>query len=232
MSKLPFSVYDTFAYLASGLIVAVGVDYAFGLGLRDADLGVVEGLFGAVALYVLGHLVAHLAGAFLESVLVCRWLGRPEDWLFRERAKRPAGRVFRAYFRPFPEGTQRQLAEHAASEGMELTGRGFFYRCHGVAQREAVSRERLASFLNLYGFCRNASLAFLICAVVLVAGAVLVGAGMVVGDVSDRLWLAGGAVVASVGLFVRYLKFFRHYTTEVYLAFLTRTLDRSSSTSP
>lgn len=220
MSKLPFSVYDTFAYLASGLIVAVGADYAFDLGLRGTDLGVVEGLFGAVALYVLGHLVAHLAGAFLESVLVCRWLGRPEDRLFQENARQSASRVFRAYSRPFDKDTQRRLAELAAGEEMELAGRGFFYRCHGVAQRDAVARERLASFLNLYGFCRNASFAFLACAVALIAGAALVGAGVVDGDVSDRLWLAGGSVIASAGLFVRYLKFFRHYTTEVYLAFL------------
>lgn len=223
MSKLPFSVYDTFAYLASGLVVAAGVDYAFGLGLRDAEFGALDGLFAAVALYVLGHLVAHLAGALLESVLVCRWLGRPEDRLLQEKADRPAAHVFRVYFRPFPKDTQRQLAEQAEKEGMELTGRGFFYRCHGVAQRDAVARERLASFLNLYGFCRNASLALLACAGALVVGALLAAAGVVAGDVSDRLWLAGGAAVASAGLFVRYLKFFRHYTTEVYLAFLGHT---------
>ena len=48
MSKLPFSVYDTFAYLASGLIVAIATDYAFALGLRREGASVVETIFDSI----------------------------------------------------------------------------------------------------------------------------------------------------------------------------------------
>ena len=218
MSKLPFSVYDTFAYLASGLIVAVGVDHAFGLGFREAELGVVELLSGTVALYVLGHLVAHLASALLERLVIFRWLGRPEEQLFGTKDKPLAAHLFRTYFRPFPREILERLGERAAAEDMDRSGRGFFYLCRGVAQRDPIARERMASFLNLYGFCRNASLAFLACALALLAAPLLARIGVVSSTAPGWQWLGVGALMTSAGLFVRYLKFFRHYTMEAYLA--------------
>lgn len=224
MSKLPFSVYDTFAYLASGLILAVATDYAFAIGLRERDVGVVDAVFGVVVLYIIGHLVAHLSSAFFESVVVRRWLGPPEERLLSERPERPAAKVFRAYFRPLPPSTRERLVARADARGIPPAERGFFYQCHSEAQRDSVSRERLASFLNLYGFCRNASFALLLSAVVLVVGALLISGNLFSTDeATRRLWFALAATVGSWGLFVRYLKFFRHYTAEVFLFYLVPT---------
>lgn len=221
MSKLPFSVYDTFAYLASGFIVAFGADLAFGLGLREGELGAVDALAGVVLLYIAGHLVAHLSSALFESVVVQRWLGPPEKRLLNSQAKRPAASIFRAYFRPLPPPTRERLTALAGFLCVPPGGRAFFYECHGVAQRDPVTRERLASFLNLYGFCRNASLALLLSAALLIVGALLTpGAAAATLESARKLAFALAALVGSFGLFVRYLKFFRHYTTEVFLCYL------------
>ena len=42
-------------------------------------------------------------------------------------------------------------------------------------------------------------------------------------DSVSRLWFALAALVGSIGLFVRYLKFFRYYTLEVFLACISPT---------
>ena len=181
-----------------------------------------------MALYVVGHLVAHASSAFLESVLVCRWLGKPEARLTEKRTDWPMKRILRVYAQPLPDETRGRLAALAARDGFSPAGRGFFYHCLGVAQRDAVSRERLASFLNLYGFCRNASLAFALGGGLLLVSAALGAVGVASFDVPERLWLAGAAAGAAVGLFVRYLKFYRHYTAEVYLALLVSSKDSTT----
>ena len=64
---------------------------------------------------------------------------------------------------------------------------------------------RLNSFLNQYGFARNISLTLLIASVIVLS--------------SGRRDLAIVAAVMGVGMFYRYLKFFRQYTYEVFITF-------------
>lgn len=82
---------------------------------------------------------------------------------------------------------------------------------------DAPTLVRLGTFLNLYGFARNMSLATLI-----VAGALL--AGTLTGNAKTGMliapgWWAVGALVASVGLLYRYLKFLRQYSVEMFVGY-------------
>jgi predicted neutral ceramidase superfamily lipid hydrolase len=73
----------------------------------------------------------------------------------------------------------------------------------------------LASFLNLYGFTRNVSMASLVVALVL-AGATLFNDEV---DVSE-LWAGAGlALLVSVVMYFRYLKFYRQYSVELYVTY-------------
>lgn len=67
-------------------------------------------------------------------------------------------------------------------------------------------------------------------AALLVVGVLVVGA-----IVRNRpvMWLlAGAALVASVSLFYRYLKFFRHYSIEVFTSFLTSVPEGQAAGDP
>jgi hypothetical protein len=87
-------------------------------------------------------------------------------------------------------------------------------------KRDQATLERLNSFLNLYGFCRNLSLALILAVPLLLYGALReFDYKTLQGINGDRLAWAAVALVASIGMFYRYLKFFRHYTVEVFMTY-------------
>lgn len=60
--KISFSVVDFFAYLSSGLMVVASIDLVFGnASLLENDIWVALGVFGIIAAYVTGHLVAQIS---------------------------------------------------------------------------------------------------------------------------------------------------------------------------
>lgn len=68
-------------------------------------------------------------------------------------------------------------------------------------------------FLNLYGFSRNISMAGLLAASVLIIGMISIGFSV------QKMWWVIVAIGVFIGMFYRYLKFFRHYTEEVFRAY-------------
>src|SRR5581483_2321331 len=93
-------------------------------------------------------------------------------------------------------------------------GQGLFYHCHAIVKRDPVVLQRLSTFLNLYGFARNNSLAAVVAAPVLVAGAIHDHH-----DATNKLVVAAAAFFAGIALFYRYLKFFRLYAIEVLVSY-------------
>jgi len=82
---------------------------------------------------------------------------------------------------------------------------------------DAVVQGRLDTFLNLYGFCRNTMVAMLIAAACLLAG-ILLGTAET-GLVAGPGWWVGLCLIAAVGLFYRYLKFYRQYAVELFTSY-------------
>jgi hypothetical protein len=98
---------------------------------------------------------------------------------------------------------------------IEEPGRALFYHCFERVKHDEATRTRLNNFLNQYGFCRNMSLALLLSALILLVG--LLNAMLRGGDVGDHTgWAILVATLAGIGMFYRYLKFFREYTVEVF----------------
>jgi hypothetical protein len=87
--------------------------------------------------------------------------------------------------------------------GIGEPDRALFLHCHSLVKREQAVLERLNAFLNLYAFCRNVSMASLLSVPLLLVG--------------GEWWLALAAAVA-LAMFHRYLKFFRHYTADVFVS--------------
>src|SRR3954451_18623482 len=88
MERIPFDAYDFFGYLASGLLVIVGMQLAFGFpNVLGRDLKPFDMIALVFGMYIAGQLVATPAKAMLEDIVVDKLLKRPAVNLFR--AKRP-----------------------------------------------------------------------------------------------------------------------------------------------
>jgi hypothetical protein len=150
--------------------------------------------------------IASLSSSLLEWKLTRGGLGAPEVRLFSDGAGWWRARLLPGYHRPLPEETRQRVLKKAKEKaGIGEPGRALFLHCHSLVKREQVVLERLNSFLNLYGFCRNVSAASLLAVPILMAG--------------REWWWALAAAVVAVVMFQRYLKFFRHYTTEVFVSY-------------
>lgn len=216
MDKLPFSVYDFLSYLASGFLILAAFDFVQSQPtiLRD-DVGFFPGAFWILAAYVVGHLIASVASALYERLIVGRWLGRPSRHLLEDNRRGWRAFLLRAYLTPLPPRVVARVRERADRAGGH-EGEDLFLLAFGEAKQHPDLMARMQTFLNLYGFSRNMSAAALI-AVIVVGGGALVIPGV---DAEQALgWVAAGLVV-SVGMFYRYLKFFRQYSFELFVSWV------------
>jgi len=215
MNRIPFSVYDFFGYLASGFLLIVAVDYVIGEQwvLRE-DLSVVLGLFWIVVAYIIGQIIAGLAAWLLERNIIGKWLGWPSTNLFTDTPKKWWAKLFPGYFTALPIVIRNRVIEKARSEGITETGQTLFIHAFGKVKTDENTIARLNTFLNLYGFCRNISFVGILVALVLLIGS------WSEGNVY-RLLLAFIAILGSLGMFYRYLKFFRQYAYELLVTYVS-----------
>lgn len=213
---IPFSPYDFFGYLANGFVILCAFEYAFfDTSLPDRDWKVGNAASYIVLAYIIGHIVANISSYVLEYKVVRDWLKSPEETLFEPQQTTWQAFFFPIFYRPFPSETQKRVLAVAEKNDFDKPGRGLFLHAHAVVKQDKVTLKRLTAFLNQYGFCRNVSMGLLISAVLLLIGALIDIKRWAEIDNLKLAW-AGAALLGSVGMFYRYLKFFRHYTMEVF----------------
>lgn len=208
VSRIPFSVYDFFGYLASGFLLLATLDYAFDGGwVLNKDIGIVFGVFWVGVAYIAGHIIANVSSYLLEKKLVRRVLVSPEETLFQAKKTTGWARIFPNFYEPFPEKLQQRILIKAKEKAdIDEPGRALFLHCHSIVKRDEATQARLNSFLNLYGFSRNISMAATLAFIVFLAD-------ILFGTIRDNEWVwLLAAMVAAVGMLYRYLKFFKHYT--------------------
>lgn len=228
MSRIPFTLYDFFGCLSAGFVLLAAGDYAFDRRwLLNDQLGLVGGIFWVVAAYITGHIVANMAGWALETKFVRQVILSPEETLFS--TTKPTGwrRLFPGHHRALPRETRERIMDKAdRSAGIKEPGRALFFHCLAIVQHDQGTRERLETFLNLYGFCRNVCLALLIGTGLLIIGTVSDSWRM--SGVGEHIWWAiPASLVAAIGMLYRYLKFFQDYTVEVFRSY-AEAADRGS----
>lgn len=218
MPSIPFSAYDVFAYLASGFVVIAAADFAFpGTWILDADLTVIQVFVWVGVAYIVGHVVAAVSAPLFQELVVEEKLGKREKALFggaewQRRTKSWLKWLFPGYFEPLPAEIRALVEARAREAGIAPEGDGLFLYCDAQMRQKPEVAPVLANFLNIYAFARNACLAALIAAALLVSGAFFNRPNW-----ETKAWLAAAAVVASIFLFYRYLKFFRLYARDVFL---------------
>lgn len=212
MSKIPFTVYDFFAYLSSGSVILATVDLFYGeQWLLRHEIGLVLGVFLVFLAYVTGHVVAHFSSLVLEHLLVDKVLRRPARALLGEKAPALPGILFPGYYRALPQETRKRIAARATERSLSGSGEGLFLHAYSVVTRDDRAQQRLDEFRNLYGFARNMAMAFFVAAVLL---AVAVPLKRV-----PTYWWAAVAVFFGLTMLYRYLKFFRQFSYQLLITY-------------
>jgi len=213
--KIPFTSYDFWAYLSSGFLFLFAVDQAAGTQLLMRESWtVVQGVMAVACAYTAGQLVASASSWMLEKLFVGNLLGYPRDILFgRVKAWAWVRRLMPSYFEELPAATQRAVIENGKNAGLSSFDEGLFWVAYANARVSPVTMGRLDNFLNLYGFCRNIAMVALIDAVILYWSYLQFQGPHL------HLLLARAALIVAICMVFRYLKFFRHYSVEIFTSF-------------
>lgn len=212
VGRLPFSVYDFFGYLACGFLLPAAADYTLDLGVPFSNgWSLPEGSLFVLIAYVAGQITAGLAAWLLERQLVHRCLGSPDIYLLQD-INNCQRQLFPGFTAPLPEVTRKRVLEKARAAGIQEPGQALFLHAFARVKRDEITLTRLNGFLALYGFCRNMAFVFLLLA------ALFVWASAVGGKPVDGRWIAF-SILGAIGMFWRYLKFFRQYAYEVFVTY-------------
>jgi hypothetical protein len=214
MEKVPFSVYDFFAYLSSGVVWLLTADYILGLGfLQKNNISSILAVALILFAYVCGHIVAHFSSFIFEHFAVGLILKRPNMILLGAKPGWIAFPwIFPNYFRALPKHTQERITAQAEARGADGTGEALFLHAYPLVSAISSVQSRLDDFRNQYGFARNMSFAFVTSAI-----AVLIAHFVDVHPVRLRWAVLSG--FAGIVLFYRYLKFFRQYSYELFVRY-------------
>lgn len=213
--KIPFTSYDFWAYLSAGFLLLFAVDQAAGTKLLMRDSWtVVQGVIAVSIAYTLGQLVASVASWLFEKVLVGKLLGYPRNVLFGQpKAWKWVRKLIPGYFEALPDATQKAALEKGGKVGVNAPGEALFWPAFANARGTAPVMARLNDFLNLYGFSRNIAL------VALIDAAIFYWSYLQPKGPAEHLLYARIALVVGLGMTLRYLKFFRLYSVEVFTSF-------------
>lgn len=225
-SWFPFTDYDFYAYLTSGMLLIAAVDLTFaGSVLIDrSDWTGVQIAFWVAVAYLAGQLIAGPSSALLEHLLSRTILHAPVAISLgllpvRGRELIASALFAKREYAPLPEQVRRRVLAGAAKKlgvpDAELSdAEAVFAVAFGVARQSTDCASRLDQFRNVYGFARNVSFVGLV-ATALTAARLLEGAG------DPRLkWACGASVLLAVGMYGRFLKFYSGYSGEVWRAYL------------
>lgn len=219
----PFSNYDFYAYLTSGMIIIAAYDEVFmnSILAQQEEWTIASGVFWIAIAYLLGQIVAIPSSALLEHFLARGVLHSPASILlgtvaprWREKA---VSLIFGAReYQPFPipnrENIINKIANCLRIDRSLVTSESAFQCAYPYARSVEDTAIRLDNFLNQYGMCRNVSFASGVAAILLAFKAYNFPSEM-------SISLLIGAIILFIGLFGRFIKFYAAYAREVFRAF-------------
>lgn len=244
---LPFTLYDFFGYLLPGIVFwmtiilsldATRISYSF-LN-SDTPLNLLEKLIifsqfegilktypwfisatSLLVAYISGHLIASISSLIGERFFVEFILGYPAHILFNEQKTGFWPFLIRKYFRPYSEDFKNKFQERFKSKfdlNNPTSSDYFWLSFEYVAQNCPNAFARSMHFLNLYGFNRNISYAFLLSA--LFSLFILTSRNYPIPCLVPFILLLG-----SVPFYWNYLKLLRRLNDEVFRAFYSNSCE-------
>lgn len=207
-SKLPFTLYDFFGYLACGAVAAAAYDYVWFSGAHLQSLpSLPKAVVAIIGVYVLGHVLSHFSRILFQDLpehikyIRSRW--RPHEVLLGDRHFRVLSVLCSERYGPLPRLVQRLIEHRLEADGLSLPAdnQASIIYCQALVTADPTASGRVQQFQNLYGFCRSMSFTLLLVSVV------TLGPG---GRLSALLPAPWGFVFPFVGFLVllaRFLKF-------------------------
>jgi hypothetical protein len=213
MPKITFNILEFFGLLGVGFLC---LQFAMAFGgvprFETASPGATGAALVVLVSYIVGSLVSSVAELTLERLVVTKYLGRPEDILLSEERSRGTVTVlFGQYFKVVPVGVKVRLVAQMDSRQIPDDPQSRFHHARQIAKDDERTWSRLETFQGLFVFSRNAAFALLIMGVV--AFGYLVPRGL------SSTPMASFYLIGAVGMFYRYIKFYRLYSYELFCAY-------------
>jgi hypothetical protein len=229
--------YDIFAYLMVGLAAFAACDLALGTKLLYRD----KWTFGpatvvVITAYITGQILSSPADWFFEELIVKAAMKEPAHHLVLSKdelekincdAPNPTdrgwiGRTLLVYYQPLGCQLQKSIRAKTDKNGQQL-----FFTAYPTAKKDSNAYERMMIFSRLYIFCRNMAFVALLAAI---ASIIRIGRSRyfrrdVRISTNVPRWLRNPYTqlaifsAIAVGLFYRYLFFYRLYSVEVLIAY-------------
>lgn len=210
MNKIPFSLYDFFGYLSSGFLLLVAIDYALQLNLVfQGETIVTEYIFGVLVIYIFGHLVALPSKLILEDLIVKKILKSPSVNLFIDSQPWYKKVLFPQYYEPLSSHQIQTIYDYCAKKGLAFGGEELFRYVYPRIVNIQEAKEKLDSFLNMYGFARNISFTLLVSSLIIFVGNYYNSNH----DYELWVWLA---LIGGIGMFYRYIKFYWSFSNKLF----------------
>ena len=223
------SDYELFAYVASGFwalaISDLLIEPQF---IFRIDWTISETALMFMASYIVGHILASPAHAVIERGLVHKILLPPSITLLGkdtrlERRKPLGAKLFRGYYRPLEDDIWKRILRRSREEsGEEKSGEALFWQAYSVAKNDANVAARIGAFLKLYGFCRNMTFINLCGFLLFLVSTTIRSINNDSFALIDHPIWAGLSLIVSLGMMIRFLKFYRLYSVEIFVAYGTK----------
>lgn len=214
----PFTTYDFYAYLTSGLLLIFAWDFIFNnssLFLRDDWSFVASTAVVAVA-YVLGQIIAIPSSLFVEHFIVGTLIAKPIVVQLSDSQKwyqKILGFLVGRYYEPFDTSIKALVVLKAKNKlnipeaGNIKNTESIFQVAYSTARKDEDVRTRMDDFRNQYGFARNLTFVALLIIFLLFEKSILTWEILVL------------LLTVSFLLFLRFLKFYAAFQAEVVRAF-------------
>lgn len=218
----PFTDYDFYSYLFSGLILLFGLDlWASGGDYLFHDNWTFVGISVVVALaYVVGQVISIPSSIILEHWIVRKIL-RPPALIFLSNKQSAAEKFIEKYligrhYSPLPRGVVEKVFSLAMKDtglsrkDLELDIKEVLIPAIIHSRRSEETKERINFFRNQYSFSRNISFVGFIMTVLFFYKFFT--------EEFSFIWPVI-ILVASICMFIRFLKFYSCCTTEVIYSY-------------
>jgi hypothetical protein len=219
--RTTFWAYDIFGYLLPGvllLLTAVAANARIAaIAKRQIDTATAVHLtLLFIVAYIVGHAIAAISSRVLERVLLRRLWDYPTTPMFTAGGGKTVGKSSDSYLRPYSPDFQRNFDKmfRATFEYGETpidSYDRFWLSWEYIALHHPTAFRRATHFLELYGFSRNVSMAFLLAAPLAFTPGWLE-------PIPQWAWLTA-TLFLSVVFFANYMKLVRRMTDEIYRAF-------------
>lgn len=223
----PFTNYDFYAYLASGLVLLCAIDFwaTGGQLLRRENWTFLQGSVVVAVGYITGQIVSIPASGILEGFVAHTLLRPPIAVLISAKSnclERFLSRfLIGRYYAPLPSGTREKILARAEMEtGLSRSKlctlpEEIFAPAHSWARKFEDTRNRMDDFRNQYGFNRNMAMTSFITTL-------LMFDRFRHHDDDIAAVLMVFALLLSLGMMLRFLKFYSSFAAEVFQVYAYR----------